>query len=134
MTAAEEVNRMDIVLIATPMWNYSVPYPLKQWIDTVVQPGINFSDSGQKLPGQGTREGKERAVVVISSAGGVYKGEGSDPVQDYLNPYLRQVFLMMGFERCEEIFIQGTVGRERREKVEWTVKEARRVACILNQL
>ena len=35
------------------------------------------------------REGKERAVVVISSAGGVYKGEGSDPVQDYLNPYLR---------------------------------------------
>ena len=91
---------------ATPMWNYSVPYPLKQWIDTVVQPGINFSDSGQKLPGQGTRwltqwltgrtcslryhrEGKERAVVVISSAGGVYKGEGSDPVQDFLNPYLR---------------------------------------------
>ena len=35
------------------------------------------------------REGKERAVVVISSAGGVYKGEGSDAVQDYLNPYLR---------------------------------------------
>ena len=70
MTAAEEVNKMDIVLIgsflshhhgiafsnaATPMWNYSVPYPLKQWIDTVVQPGINFSDSGQKLTGQGTR-------------------------------------------------------------------------------
>jgi len=134
MTAAEEVNKMDIVLIATPMWNYSVPYPLKQWIDTVVQPGINFSDSGQKLTGQGTREGRERAVVVISSAGGVYKGEGSDAVQDYLNPYLRQVFLMMGFERCEEIFIQGTVSRERKEKVEWTVKEARRVARILDQL
>ena len=32
---------------------------------------------------------------------------------------------MMGFERCEEIFIQGTVGRERREKLEWTVTEAR---------
>ena len=97
---------------ATPMWNYSVPYPLKQWIDTVVQPGINFSDSGQKLAGQGTRltqwmiglentidcqlfwdlfhrEGKERAVVIISSAGGIYKGEGSDMVQDFLNPYLR---------------------------------------------
>ena len=95
------------------------------------------------------REGKERAVVVISSAGGVYKGEGSDPVQDFLNPYLRlqphvqftfniliyrQVFLMMGFERCEEIFVQGTMSRERREKVEWTVKEARRVARLLNQL
>ena len=86
---------------------------------------------------------------MISSAGGVYKGEGADAVQDFLNPYLRlkqhtrvtsnvlisrQVFLMMGFERCEEIFIQGTVGRERKEKVEWTVKEARRVARLLNQL
>ena len=41
---------------------------------------------------------------------------------------------MMGFERCEEIFIQGTVSRERKEKVEWTVKEARRVARIVDQL
>ena len=97
------------------------------------------------------REGKERALVVISSAGGVYQGEGSELVQDFLNPYLRfavcfcnqmnlnriycrQMFRMMGFDRFEEIFIQGTAGRERKEKVEWTVKEARRVARILNQL
>ena len=89
--------------------------------------------------------------MVISSAGGVYQGEGSELVQDFLNPYLRfavcfcnqmnlnriycrQMFRMMGFDRFEEIFIQGTAGRERKEKVEWTVKEARRVARILNQL
>ena len=53
--AANYINTVDVVMISCPMWNYSVPYPLKQWIDTVVQPGINFSDSGQKLPGQGTR-------------------------------------------------------------------------------
>ena len=44
------------------------------------------------------------------------------------------MFRMMGFDRFEEIFIQGTAGRERKEKVEWTVKEARRVARTLNQL
>jgi putative NADPH-quinone reductase len=26
------------------MWNYSVPYVLKQYIDTVIQPGINLND------------------------------------------------------------------------------------------
>ena len=89
--------------------------------------------------------------MVISSAGGIYQGEGSELVQDFLNPYLRfavcfrnqmnlnrifcrQMFRMMGFDRFEEIFIQGTAGRERKEKVEWTVKEARRVARTLNQL
>ena len=87
--------------------------------------------------------------MVISNAGGVYQGEGSELVQDFLNPYLRfvvrnemnlnriycrQMFRMMGFDRFEEIFIQGTAGRERKEKVEWTVKEARRVARTLNQL
>ena len=86
---------------------------------------------------------------MISSAGGVYQGEGSELVQDFLNPHLRfavcnetnlnriycrQMFRMMGFDRFEEIFIQGTAGRERKEKVEWTVKEARRVARVLNQL
>ena len=44
------------------------------------------------------------------------------------------MFRMMGFDRFEEIFIQGTAGRERKETVEWTVKEARRVARTLNQL
>ena len=32
------------VLIGTPMWNYSVPYVLKQYIDTIVQPGINLNE------------------------------------------------------------------------------------------
>jgi len=128
-SAAEEVNRMDVVVIATPMWNYSAPYPLKQWIDTVVQPGINFSDSGELLQHQG---GRERALVVVSSAGGRY-GEG-EHIQDFLNPYLRQVFSLLGFRRHFEIFIQGTSTRERQECLEWTLREAGVVAAHLSSL
>ena len=32
------------------------------------------------------------------------------------------MFRMMGFDRFEEIFIQGTAGRERKGKVEGTVR------------
>src|ERR1700749_1762479 len=30
----------DRVLISTPMWNFSIPYKLKQWFDVIVQPGL----------------------------------------------------------------------------------------------
>ena len=28
----------DRVLISTPMWNFGIPYKLKQWIDVITQP------------------------------------------------------------------------------------------------
>ena len=37
----EELNRQDILLLSTPMWNLTVPYMVKHYIDIVVQPGIN---------------------------------------------------------------------------------------------
>ena len=36
---ADELNRNNILVISTPMWNLTVPYVLKQYIDIVVQPG-----------------------------------------------------------------------------------------------
>ena len=36
---AEELNNNNILVISTPMWNLTVPYVLKQYIDIVVQPG-----------------------------------------------------------------------------------------------
>ena len=30
------------VLISAPMWNFGVPYKLKQWFDLIVQPGLTF--------------------------------------------------------------------------------------------
>ena len=36
---AEELNRNNILVISTPMWNLTVPYVVKQYIDIVVQPG-----------------------------------------------------------------------------------------------
>ena len=37
---AEELNNNNVLVISTPMWNLSVPYVLKQYIDIVIQPGI----------------------------------------------------------------------------------------------
>jgi FMN-dependent NADH-azoreductase len=33
----------DRVLISTPMWNFGIPYKLKQYFDLIVQPGLAFT-------------------------------------------------------------------------------------------
>ena len=32
----------DRVLISTPMWNFGIPYKLKQCFDLIIQPGLTF--------------------------------------------------------------------------------------------
>jgi FMN-dependent NADH-azoreductase len=43
-----ELLESDLLVMATPMWNFGIPSALKAWIDLVVRPGRTFqySDSG----------------------------------------------------------------------------------------
>ena len=127
LKAAELINQVDVVLISTPMWNYSVPYPLKQYIDTIVQPGVNFCDEDQSS----IEHLKGRHLIVFSSAGAMY--DHGSHVQDFLNPYLGQVFKLMGFDRQEIVFIQGTSVRSREDLVKYTHDNAVRVAANVNE-
>jgi len=83
-----------------PMWNASVPYILKQFIDVVSQPGMVFGfdpDRGYS----GLLTGR-RAAVVYTSA--VY-GEGRGPAfgNDFQAPYLRDWLRWAGIEPAVEI-------------------------------
>ena len=53
--------------------------------------------------------------------------------QDFLNPYLGQVFRLMGFERQEFVFIQGTSVRSRENLASFTQKRALGAAETLNR-
>lgn len=56
----------DRVLISTPMWNFGIPYKLKQWIDVITQPGLTFRFD----PTQGYLPlVKDRPTVVILASG-----------------------------------------------------------------
>ena len=123
---ANYINTVDIVLITCPMWNYSVPYPLKQFIDTVVQPGINFCDEDQTS----IKHLQGRHLVIVSSAGASYNV--TSHVQDFLNPYLSQVFRLMGFDRQEIIFIEGTSSRAREDLCQFTEERALQAADRIN--
>jgi FMN-dependent NADH-azoreductase len=38
---AQRFNRADKYVFSVPMWNFSIPYPLKHFIDVVTLPGEN---------------------------------------------------------------------------------------------
>lgn len=88
----------DFYLISTPMWNFSIPYMLKQYIDLIVQPKYLFQyKEGGKV--EGLVQGKK--MVVITSRGGAYLGE--DKASDHEIPYLKTIFEFIGFTEIEFI-------------------------------
>jgi hypothetical protein len=50
----------DMILISSPMWNFSIPYPLKHFIDLIVQPKSLFEYQGNTVVGlmKGKKNGR----------------------------------------------------------------------------
>jgi FMN-dependent NADH-azoreductase len=86
-------QRADMYLISAPMWNLSIPYVLKYYIDTIVQPGYLFKYLPDGTP-VGLAHGK---MVVVKTSGGDY----SRPPMchyDFHEPYLRGIFSFCGIQ------------------------------------
>ncbi|MCA9921367.1 MAG: NAD(P)H-dependent oxidoreductase [Anaerolineales bacterium] len=91
---ATEFLSFDIYLITVPMWNFSVPYQLKHYIDVIMQAGFlfRFTESGA--------EGlaKNKKMICITSRGSDYSPGSPINALDYQEPYLRTVFSLAGIE------------------------------------
>jgi FMN-dependent NADH-azoreductase len=83
----------DIYLISTPMWNFSIPYTLKYYIDSIVQPGYLFKYNEQGQP-VGLVHGK--TMVCVTSRGGDYSEGGPLHAYDFQESYLRAIFGFVG--------------------------------------
>jgi len=62
----DELLGSDLLVIATPTWNFSIPSSLKAWIDLVVRPGKTFSYTNDGV--LGLAKGK-KAILVLASGG-----------------------------------------------------------------
>ena len=82
----------DVYLVSTPMWNFSIPYPLKHYIDIIVQPKYLFRYTASGVEGLATN----RKMVVITSRGGDYSAGSPTAGFDHQEPYLRAIFGLVG--------------------------------------
>jgi FMN-dependent NADH-azoreductase len=99
----EQFLDADLFLISTPMWNFSIPYTLKYYIDALVQPGYLFKFTDQGVP-VGLVEGK--SMVCITSRGGDYSPGSPAHGFDLQEPYLRTVFGYCGITDIHFIHAQ----------------------------
>ena len=88
----ERFLKADGYLISTPMWNFNIPYPLKQYIDIIVQPKYLFQYTATGPEGLA----KNRKMVIITSRGGDYSEASPFHAYDYQEPYLRAIFGFCG--------------------------------------
>jgi FMN-dependent NADH-azoreductase len=97
----------DRVLISTLMWNFSIPYKLKQWFDVIVQPGFTFrfdpSTGYQPLL-------KDRPTVVIVASGGDFVTGMNRGRTDMATPYLREALRFIGVSDVRFVPIGPTTG------------------------
>jgi FMN-dependent NADH-azoreductase len=95
------------VLISAPMWNFGVPYKLKQWFDLIVQPGLTFSFN----PAEGYRGlVKDRPTIVILASGSDFVTGMNRGRVDMATPYLRDILRFIGVHSVRFVAIGPTVG------------------------
>lgn len=98
-----ELETAHTVLIASPIYNFSVPSALKAWIDQVVRIGHTFAYENHAF--RGLLDGP-RAVLALAYGAGGYAG----PLRsmDFLRPYLEGVLRFIGIEQIDVLAGEAT--------------------------
>jgi FMN-dependent NADH-azoreductase len=88
----EELVAADTIVIGAPMYNFTIPAPLKAWIDQIVRVGktVLFGAAGP----EGVLKGKK--TFVVTSRGGAFRPGTPTERFDYQEPYLRHIFAFIG--------------------------------------
>ena len=94
----------DIVVIGSPMYNFTVPTQLKAWIDRIVIAGKTFRYTPE---GQLIGLAADKRVICALSRGGFY-GEGTDyRANEHAETYLASIFGYIGVTRLEFVIAEG---------------------------
>lgn len=105
VSIAEQFKDADSYLFSVPMWNFSIPYKLKHYLDIITQPGLTFSFDPEK-GFFGLVTGKP--VTAIYSRGGEYTNAEAKGM-DFQKPYLEMAMGFIGFREISSVIIEPTL-------------------------
>ncbi|MFM0666443.1 FMN-dependent NADH-azoreductase [Paraburkholderia sediminicola] len=118
---AQRLHDADTLLFSVPLWNFSIPYKLKHFIDVVSQRGILFSFDERGLQGLL----KDKTAVVIYARGLDYSVGSSTPAHsfDFQRPFMEAWLRSVGVTDVRSIVVEKTLlGPE----VDYAAREAAR--------
>ncbi|MHC4132147.1 MAG: FMN-dependent NADH-azoreductase [Planctomycetota bacterium] len=100
----ERFKSADKYVFAVPMWNFSIPWRLKQYIDILVQPTYTFVATGEGY--KGLLENKK--VFISYARGGDYSSKPTN-AYDLQSKYLEQILGYMGLTDIHTIAVEPTL-------------------------
>lgn len=101
-TLVDELLAADVLVLAAPMYNFSVPSTLKAWIDHIARAGRTFQYTATGPVGLAT--GKK--AYIFTASGGVYS-EGPAAAYDHLSTYLRAALGFLGITDITFVQAEG---------------------------
>jgi FMN-dependent NADH-azoreductase len=99
----QEVEDSDVVVIGTPMNNFTVPSVLKAWIDQILRVGRTMKSTPAGKVGML----QDRPVFVGIASGGVFAGDGANQ-PDFLTPYFSAALGCIGLNTVHYLRLQAT--------------------------
>ena len=114
-----ELQAADDLVIATPIYNFSVPAALKAWIDLICREKITFIYENDRARGL---LANKRATVIITSGGTI-----ADTDVDYASNYIQHILEFIGIQDVSVIDVTG-LAKNRREVINNARKEIARVS------
>ncbi|MGI9249084.1 MAG: FMN-dependent NADH-azoreductase [Woeseiaceae bacterium] len=111
-SVVEEIDRLksaDKILISSPMWNFSIPYVLKQWVDVIVQPALTF---GVNREGKYVGLLRDKCMQLILASGSAYADRfplaEDAPKTDFQTCYLEHIANYIGITDVRTIHVGPT--------------------------
>jgi FMN-dependent NADH-azoreductase len=98
-----ELQSANTVLLTTPMYNFSIPGGLKNWLDQIVRIGKTFAFDGSSF--QGLLTNKTAYVVIAYGAGGYDEGFAA---ANFVKPYLQFILGFLGISNVVFFELQAT--------------------------
>ena len=106
--AIAEFRSADNYVMAVPMWNFGIPYRLKQYVDILVQPGYTF----EVTPGGGFKGlvvGKP--IFIAYARGGEYPAGSPYEGFDLQKRYLETILAFIGFRDFRSVIVEPTLNQ-----------------------
>jgi FMN-dependent NADH-azoreductase len=99
----DELLAADVLVIGAPMYNLSIPTPLKAWIDRVAVAGKTFQYTATGP--QGLLKGKK--AFIASARGGVYSAGSPAAALEHQESYLIGLLAFLGVTDVKVVRAEG---------------------------
>ncbi|AKV09559.1 FMN-dependent NADH-azoreductase [Pseudomonas fluorescens NCIMB 11764] len=105
---AAHLHRADVLVMSVPLWNFSIPYKLKHFIDLVSQKDILFSFD----PERGLEGMLHNKTAVVAYARGLdFSAQSITPAErfDFQKPYVEAWLQFIGVTDVHSVIVEKTI-------------------------